>query len=134
MSARASKVLKIAAEIAVPIAMLVAWQLWTAQAENPSFPRLSTILVEFRDLWPFSEFGTHVVPSLKRMLLGFGIACVVGVGLGIPLGLSRWTRSLAMPHVEYWRAMPPPALRGRSASTAMPACPCSIESGSPAIA
>ena len=93
-----------------PFKILVAWQLWTATAGDPNFPRLSTILVEFKDLWLFSDFGTHVVPSLKRILLGFGIATVLGVGLGIPLGLSRWTRAFAMPHVEYWRAMPPPAL------------------------
>jgi len=110
VSARTYRSLKIGAEILVPIAILVAWQLWTVQSDDPNFPRLSTILVEFRDLWLFSEFGTHVVPSLKRILLGFGIATVVGVGLGIPLGLSRWTRAFAMPHVEYWRAMPPPAL------------------------
>lgn len=110
MSDRTYKSLKIAAEIAVPIAMLLAWQLWTVHADNPNFPRLSTILVEFRDMWLFSDFGTHVVPSLKRILLGFGIATVIGIGLGIPLGMSRWTRALAMPHVEYWRAMPPPAL------------------------
>jgi len=94
----------------VPIAILLAWQLWTVHADNPNFPRLSTILVEFRNMWLFSDVGTHVVPSLKRIALGFGIATIVGVGLGIPLGMSRWTRSLAMPHVEYWRAMPPPAL------------------------
>jgi ABC-type nitrate/sulfonate/bicarbonate transport system permease component len=110
MSVRTYKALKIGAEILVPIAIVVAWQLWTVQSENPSFPRLSTILIEFKDLWLFSEFGTHVVPSLKRIVLGFVIATVVGVGLGIPLGLSRWTRAFAMPHVEYWRAMPPPAL------------------------
>ena len=110
MSARTYKTLKIGAEILVPIAILVAWQFWTVQSDDPNFPRLSTILVEFKHLWLFSEFGTHVVPSLKRILLGFGIATVVGVGLGIPLGLSRWTRAFAMPHVEYWRAMPPPAL------------------------
>ena len=108
MNATAYKVLKIATEIAVPIAILVAWQLWTAVADDPNFPRLSTILVEFKDLWLFSDFGTHVVPSLKRILLGFGIATVLGVGLGITLGLSHWTRAFAMPHVEYWRAMPPP--------------------------
>ena len=45
-----------------------------------------------------------------RILLGFGIAAVLGVRLGIPLGLSLWARKFAMPHVEYWRAMPPPAL------------------------
>jgi len=110
VSPRTYKALKIAAEITVPILILLAWQLWTVQANNPNFPRLSTILVEFQDLWLFSQFGEHVIPSLKRIVLGFGIATVIGVGLGIPLGMSRWTRAFAMPHVEYWRAMPPPAL------------------------
>jgi ABC-type nitrate/sulfonate/bicarbonate transport system permease component len=102
--------LAVGAEIAVPIAIVVAWQAWTVQAHNTHFPRLSTILVEFRDLWLFSEFTTHVVPSLVRIGAGFAIAVVVGVALGLPIGLSRWTRALAMPHIEYWRAMPPPAL------------------------
>ena len=100
----------VAAEIAVPVAILLAWQAWSANAHNQHFPRLSTILVEFQDMWLFSEFGTHVVPSLVRIGAGFGIAVVLGVGLGIPIGLSRLTRSLAMPHIEYWRSMPPPAL------------------------
>ena len=110
MSPRTYRALKIGAEVAVPIAILVAWQVWTTQSGNPNFPRLSTIMVEFKDLWLFSRFGSDVVPSLERILLGFGIAVVVGVGVGIPLGLSRWARAFAMPHVEYWRAMPPPAL------------------------
>ena len=100
----------IAAELAVPIAILVAWQVWTTRANDPMFPRLSTILVEFREIWLFSQFELHVVPSLTRILAGFGIAVLLGIVLGIPLGLSRWGRLLAMPHVEWWRAMPPPAL------------------------
>ncbi len=110
MSRRAYHSAAIAAEIAVPLAILAAWQWWTVQAQDPKFPRLSTILVEFRDLWLFSQFELHVVPSLTRIALGFGIAVVVGVALGIPIGLSRVARLWAMPHVEYWRAMPPPAL------------------------
>ena len=110
MSPRAYRSLKIGAEIAVPIAILILWQLWTATAHDPKFPRLSTILVQFQHLWLFSEFGTNVVPSLERIVLGFAIAVVVGIGLGVPLGLSRWGRLWAMPHIEYWRAMPPPAL------------------------
>jgi ABC-type nitrate/sulfonate/bicarbonate transport system permease component len=102
--------LAVAAEIAVPVAILVAWQAWTAHAHNAHFPRLSTILAEFQDLWLFSQFGTHVVPSLERIGAGFAIAVVVGVAVGIPIGLSRLARSFAMPHIEYWRAMPPPAL------------------------
>lgn len=110
MSSRAYKPLRILAEIAVPVAILAAWQLWTVQAEDPLFPRLSTILVEFREMWLFSQFDEHVVPSLERILLGFAIAVVVGIALGIPLGMFRWARLWAMPHIEWWRAMPPPAL------------------------
>jgi ABC-type nitrate/sulfonate/bicarbonate transport system permease component len=110
VSSRTYRALAVAAEIAVPVAILVAWQLWTAAADSPKFPKLSTILVEFQDLWLFSEFATHVVPSLERIGLGFGIAVVAGIALGIPLGLSRRAHVLAMPHIEWWRAMPPPAL------------------------
>jgi ABC-type nitrate/sulfonate/bicarbonate transport system permease component len=110
VSRRTYQAAAVAAELAVPVAILGAWQLWTAHADDPKFPRLSTILVEFREMWLFSQFGTHVVPSLERIGLGFGIAVVAGIALGIPLGLSRWGRILAMPHIEWWRAMPPPAL------------------------
>ena len=39
---------------------------------TPNFPRLSSILVEFRDMWLFAQFHEHVVPSLVRILAGFG--------------------------------------------------------------
>jgi ABC-type nitrate/sulfonate/bicarbonate transport system permease component len=110
VSSRTYSALKVGAEIAVPLALLAAWQLWTMQAESQFFPRLSTILVTFQEMWLFDQFGTHVVPSLERIGLGYGIAVVAGVVLGIPLGLSRFGYLLAMPHIEYWRAMPPPAL------------------------
>jgi ABC-type nitrate/sulfonate/bicarbonate transport system permease component len=110
MNARALRVVKIGLEIAVPLAILAAWQLWTASAHQARFPRLSTILVVFQKMWLFSQFGQHVVPSLERIGAGFAIAVVAGVALGIPLGLSRRLRRAAMPHIEYWRAMPPPAL------------------------
>ena len=110
MTGRTYTAVKVGAEIAVPVALLVAWQAWTAHAHSQFFPRLSTILVEFREMWLLDQFGTHVVPSLERIALGFGIAVVVGIAVGIPLGLSRWGRLAAMPHIEYWRAIPPPAL------------------------
>jgi ABC-type nitrate/sulfonate/bicarbonate transport system permease component len=110
MSPRLYRSLRIGAEIAVPLLILGLWQLWTVHADDPKFPRLSTILVKFRELWLFSQFEADLVPSLKRVLIGFGIAVVLGIALGIPIGLSRWARLWAMPHVEYWRAMPPPAL------------------------
>src|SRR3954471_4602545 len=110
MSPRLYRTAKVAAEIAVPIALVAAWQLYTVERDDPKFPRPTTIIVEFRRLWLFSQFDTHIAPSLERIALGFSIAVVLGVALGIPLGLSRLGRSAAMPHIEYWRAIPPPAL------------------------
>ncbi len=110
MTTRADRITRVLVELAVPIALLAGWQLWTAAAHSSRFPKPTTILVEFRRLWLFSEFGTHVVPSLERIGLGFAIAVVAGVALGIPLGLSSIARRAAMPHIEYWRAIPPPAL------------------------
>jgi ABC-type nitrate/sulfonate/bicarbonate transport system permease component len=104
------RALMVTLEIAVPLAILAAWQAYTVHLDSSKFPRLSTILVEFQQMWLFSQFGEHVVPSLERIGLGFAIAVVVGIALGIPIGLSRWARLWAMPHIEYWRAMPPPAL------------------------
>ncbi len=110
MSQRTWNLLKAGAEIAVPIAILVGWQLWSASADSRYFPPPTSILGDFLDLWVFEQFRSDVVPSLMRILLGFGIGAVVGVVLGIPLGLSLWARRFAMPHIEYWRAIPPPAL------------------------
>ena len=110
MSSRAYRLWRTAAEIAVPIAIVVGWQLWAASAHSVKFPRPTTIAVEFRKLWLFADFDKHVVPSLERIGLGFSIAVVLGVALGVPLGLSHWARKAAMPHIEIWRAMPPPAL------------------------
>jgi ABC-type nitrate/sulfonate/bicarbonate transport system permease component len=104
------RALMITLEIAVPLAILGAWQAYTVHLDSSKFPRLSTILVEFRRMWLFAQFNEHVVPSLERIAAGFAIAVVIGVALGIPIGLSRWARLWAMPHIEYWRAMPPPAL------------------------
>jgi ABC-type nitrate/sulfonate/bicarbonate transport system permease component len=110
MRSRTYHAAAIAAEIAVPLLILAAWQAWTVHANDPLFPRLSTILVQFREMWLFSQFQLHVVPSLIRIGAGFALAVLLGLIIGIPLGLSRWGRMLAMPHIEWWRAMPPPAL------------------------
>ena len=110
MSTRAYRLWRTAAEIGVPIAIVAGWQLWTASAHSVKFPRPTTIAVEFRKLWLFADFDKHVVPSLERIGLGFSIAVVLGVALGVPLGLVPWARKAAMPHIEVWRAMPPPAL------------------------
>ncbi len=110
MSRSTVRAAKLGAEIAVPVAIVAGWQLWATNADNQYFPPPTTILQEFRELWLFAQFRSDVVPSLMRILVGFGIGAALGILIGIPLGLSVWARRFAMPHIEYWRAMPPPAL------------------------
>ena len=104
------RTLAVGLEILVPVLLLVGWQLYTVHAHSFKFPRLSTILVDFKHEWLFAKVGSDLVPSLVRVGAGFAIATVVGIALGVVLGMSRPMHRLAMPHIEYWRAMPPPAL------------------------
>jgi ABC-type nitrate/sulfonate/bicarbonate transport system permease component len=99
-----------ALEITVPIALLVLWGVWSASGDTFYFPPLTDILEKFQELWLFDRVGSDVVPSLERLFMGYVIACVVAVAVGIPLGLSPLLRRATSPIVEFLRAIPPPAL------------------------
>jgi ABC-type nitrate/sulfonate/bicarbonate transport system permease component len=104
------RALPIALEIAVPIAILVIWGVWSAGADSFYYPPLTDILDTFADTWLFERVSSDVLPSLARLGAGYAIAVVVAVAVGIPLGLSRTARRGASPIVEFLRAIPPPAL------------------------
>jgi ABC-type nitrate/sulfonate/bicarbonate transport system permease component len=110
MRAVRRRLLETGLEVTVPILVLVAWGLASAQSETYYFPPLTDILSTFADTWLFERVGSDVVPSLVRMGLGFGIAVVVGISVGLALGLSPRGRRAAAPIVEFLRAIPPPAL------------------------
>jgi ABC-type nitrate/sulfonate/bicarbonate transport system permease component len=99
-----------ALEVAVPVALLGLWGVLSAGSETYYFPPLTDILRAFSDTWLFERVGSDVVPSLVRLGLGYGIACVVGVAAGLALGLSPPLRRAADPVVQFLRAIPPPAL------------------------
>jgi ABC-type nitrate/sulfonate/bicarbonate transport system permease component len=104
------RVLGTALEIAVPLALLGVWAAWSSGSETYYFPPLTDILSTFADTWVFERVGSDVVPSLARLGLGYSIACVVAVALGLALGLSRPLRRALDPTVQFLRAIPPPAL------------------------
>ncbi|MFF5989598.1 ABC transporter permease [Prauserella flavalba] len=107
---RSRRALLIALEIAVPLAALAAWWVWSAGADSFYFPPLADILATFADTWVFERVGSDVVPSLARLAAGFGIAVLAGAALGTALGLSPAARRVAGPVIEFGRAVPPPAL------------------------
>jgi ABC-type nitrate/sulfonate/bicarbonate transport system permease component len=99
-----------ALELAVPVALLVLWGVWSSGSDTYYFPPLTDILSTFADTWLFERVGSDVVPSLVRLGLGYAIACVVAVAAGLALGLSPALRRATDPMVQFLRAIPPPAL------------------------
>ena len=51
-------------------------------------------------LWP------HLSSSLLRVGAGFGLAALVGIGLGLLIGRLRWARDLLLPPLEVLRPIP----------------------------
>jgi len=88
----------------VPLAILAGWQLWTSQAHSKNF------VTPLHAISLFPQIVHQLPPSLERIGMGFGTAVVAGIGLGVPLGLSKWLRRAFVPHIESWRNTPPPAL------------------------
>jgi ABC-type nitrate/sulfonate/bicarbonate transport system permease component len=107
---RRTRALATALEIAVPIALVVLWGVWSAGSGSYYYPPLTKILTSFKDTWLFSRVGSDVVPSLVRLALGFVIASVVAVALGLVLALVPWLRRATDPIVQFLRSIPPPAL------------------------
>jgi ABC-type nitrate/sulfonate/bicarbonate transport system permease component len=110
MTAPRRRLLGAGLEVTVPILLLVAWGLASANSGTYYFPPLTDILSTFADTWVFERVGSDVVPSLVRMGLGFGIAVVAAISAGLLLGMSRRSRIAAAPIVDFLRAIPPPAL------------------------
>jgi ABC-type nitrate/sulfonate/bicarbonate transport system permease component len=94
----------------LPLVLLAVW--WMVSADSTSYylPPLSEILGSFDDVWFGARFVDDVVPSLLRLLAGFLLALVLGVGLGVLIGSFRRVRSFCEPVLEFLRAIPPPVL------------------------
>jgi ABC-type nitrate/sulfonate/bicarbonate transport system permease component len=95
--------------IALPAVLFALW--WCASADSTSFylPPLRKILAAIGPTWS-SRWTSDVLPSLVRLAAGYAIAVVAGVGLGVALGGRPRLRALVEPVLEFFRAIPPPAL------------------------
>ncbi len=88
-------VLRLVERWSLAAAGLLAWQWLTVEADNRYFPTPLAILRAAGRLWfsgPPSRLGLNgqvvddVLPGLARAAAGWGVAAVVGVGLGVALG------------------------------------------------
>src|SRR5881296_4001330 len=77
---------------------LLAWHaatLWDLDfyVRFQNIPSPADVLAEAIELFGSSGFYVHILASLERIWLGFGIATVLGVGLGLLIGASGSPRT-----------------------------------------
>ncbi len=96
---------------ALPLALLVAWQLWTLglPAGSPA-PSPVKVLQSLVELVANGGLLSALVQSLGRVAAGFAVALVLGTALGALMGSSRKVRESLDPLVESFRPIAPMAI------------------------
>jgi ABC-type nitrate/sulfonate/bicarbonate transport system permease component len=105
--------------LATVVLLILLWQLATVLIQFPYFPPPTAIAenVALRwldgpwyTLWLGPLVATEILPSIIRMLLGWGIAVVVGVVVGFVIGLLPGFAKYVEPMMTFLRNLPPAAL------------------------
>jgi ABC-type nitrate/sulfonate/bicarbonate transport system permease component len=96
--------------LGLPVLLFAGWWLGSAGSTDFYRPPLSRILSAFAATWTWDRVRVDVLPSLGRLAVGYALALLVGVGLGVVIGSLRTVRALLEPALEFLRAIPPPVL------------------------
>jgi ABC-type nitrate/sulfonate/bicarbonate transport system permease component len=97
--------------LAVPLGLLAGWFALSDGSTDPLAPSLRSILEAFGATWLDGDrIVSDVVPSLLRLTVGYAVATVAGVAIGVTIGLLPTLRALVEPTLEFLRAVPPVVL------------------------
>ncbi len=88
------------------IAALCVWEVWARAAGSFLVPTAMEVAKKAWVIWPTSDFLSEAGASLKRLAVGFAIASVIGIGLGLLVGASQKARRTLDPFLELLRAVP----------------------------
>ncbi|MCX5868459.1 MAG: ABC transporter permease [Proteobacteria bacterium] len=94
-----------------PLLVLLAWELASQRGwVSPQLlPPLEAVGGAFLSLFSSGDLVRHLGISLLRVILGFSLATLVGVSLGMAMGWFRRWRGFFDPLVEILRPIPPMA-------------------------
>jgi NitT/TauT family transport system permease protein len=96
-------------EEVLPFAVLaIAWELFARLGPFPPklFPSLLTVARTFADLVWSGILLANVRGTIVRLALGFALAAVLGVGVGIVMGRFRWAEDILLPLVSIGSPIP----------------------------
>lgn len=82
----------------------------SAIVHEPFFPTFTRGVSSAWAILTQGGFSTDVLPSIERVLVGFGIAAVLGALVGAVLGSSPRLASFCTPVLDFIRATPFPLL------------------------
>jgi NitT/TauT family transport system permease protein len=94
--------------IAFIAAVAIGWEFWAGIVRSPNFPTFSTVVMTL--LSNFDAIALDMWFTLKRAFLGFALALVTMLPLGIFLGRVKVAGEIAEPIVEFIRPLPPIAI------------------------
>lgn len=97
-------------EVWLPIVLVALWWVVSADSINTYFPPLHDIVERSRDLWIWQGTKEDILPSVRRLAIGYVIACAAGTLVGLLFGTIGWLENATRPYVEFMRATPGVAL------------------------
>jgi NitT/TauT family transport system permease protein len=103
--------------IALPAAILIAWEAVTAAGwvSGASLPSPTAVVIAWWDwifgprhalAWYSGTWGAYVLMSVKRVAIGFAIASAAGVSLGVLIGWYSAMEDLCDGVINFLRAVP----------------------------
>ncbi|WP_373861268.1 ABC transporter permease [Nocardia caishijiensis] len=105
----------LAASVVLPLipitGFIVVWHLLTtnqvvAWLRFNRMPTPGSVLDKFSARLGTGAYYDDLFASVQRILLGFGLAAVIGIGLGVLIGRSRTARKTLRPFLEIVRPIP----------------------------
>ncbi|HEV8628885.1 MAG TPA: ABC transporter permease, partial [Thermoanaerobaculia bacterium] len=103
--------LSVAARLLLPLGCtllaLLAWQLLVMVSRTQVFPLPGEVARGIGELLRKGILWRYIGDSLRRVSLGYGLAALLGIGLGLPLGRSATLDRLINPLIQMLRPISP---------------------------
>jgi len=93
--------------LVIPVAVILGYAKWAMNAESFYFPPVDQILEQFTSMWLGEGFARDVWPSIRNLVVGYGLAVALALGIGLAAGLNRRVGAMIMPILHVFRSVPP---------------------------
>ncbi|MBL8688068.1 MAG: ABC transporter permease [Rhodospirillaceae bacterium] len=96
--------------LATALILFSAWEYAGRLPVSPAFPGFVETMIAFADMAKDGSLLSALLITLQPLVAGLAISAVVGIGLGVAMGISRFTEWLIAPPFIVMQAAPMAAL------------------------